>query len=157
MRPAARMLLTVALVALVCGAVLQYRSIRGGEERAALTAAVAAAESQTAALLSYSPESAARTLHAAEERLAPGPFRARYAGMIEQRTIPAARDKRISTSAETVGSALLSGGDARARVLLFVNQTTRSGDSAPESAGSRVEVTMTRIDGEWRISDFRPI
>ncbi|QDQ98655.1 twin-arginine translocation pathway signal [Tomitella fengzijianii] len=157
MRAATRSLLAAALLVLLCGAVLQHHHVRADEERAAAAGAVAAAEAQATALLSYRPETASRTLHAAEAALAPGPFHNRYADMIEQRTIPAAKNERIGTSAEIAGSAWLSGDDERARVLLFVNQTSRSGDDPPESAGSRIEVTVTRADGDWRIVEFRPI
>src|SRR5699024_11149375 len=109
-------LLAAALLVLLCCAVLQYRHVRAGEGRAVAAEAVEAAEAQTIALLSYRPETASRTLHAAEAALAPGPFRDRYADMIEQRTIPAARNERIGTSAEVVGSAWLSGDDESARV-----------------------------------------
>lgn len=157
MRAATRALLAAGLLVLLCGAVLQNRHVRAVQERAALAEAVAAAETQTAALLSYSPETASRTLHAAAAALAPGPFRTRYADMIDRRTIPAAEKKRISTSAEIAGSALLSGEEDHARVLLFVNQTTRTGDEAADAAGSRVEVTMARLDGVWRILGFQPL
>jgi Mce-associated membrane protein len=42
-------------------------------------------------------------------------------------------------------------------VLVFVNQTTILGNSAPAYTASSVRVMLDKIDGRWLISGFDPV
>ncbi|MDN5759743.1 MAG: h domain protein [Tomitella sp.] len=156
-----RVLAAIAIALAVAGAGLELRHLHemrladSGEE------AVGAAADQVPALLSYESDTVDQQLHDAASGLAPSPYRDRFTDTIESTVIPTSEDKSISTSADVVGSALVSSRDDGAVVLLLIDQRTTSAttgvDSPPDVAGSRVEVTMTRDGDEWRIEELRPV
>ena len=42
-------------------------------------------------------------------------------------------------------------------VMVYINQTYLAKDREPLYSGSRVRVNYERIDGQWLISDIKPI
>ena len=122
-------------------------------------AALNAATSEVTALLSYDPS----TVGGLVDRVAPGltpSFRTDYGTLISQVIAPAATSKQISTTATVTGGSVVLDSTApdQLTVLLFVNQSTRSGPAgAPQLGGSRVRVLMTDVDGRWLVSDLKPI
>ena len=64
------------------------------------------------------------------------------------------RDRRV-VSAEVVGTALVHATASYARVLVFVNQSTKGTDlDTPRLDLDRVLVTLRRVDGEWLVSEL---
>lgn len=159
-RTAARVSAGLALALLLCGCVLHLRHMHRAAPADGGMSAVDAAADHTVALLSYTAATVEKQLHEAADALAPSTFRDDFLRTVDEHTIPVAQSNAITTSAQIVGRALVSAGDDRAEVLLFIDQSTSSSatsDSSPTDAGSRVEVTMTRDGGSWRIADFRTI
>ena len=82
--------------------------------------------------------------------------------------IALARQQALHSAREQVvtvlpGSTVLASAVVRAEpeqvvVLLFVNQTTQSSPSETvQLSGHRIELTMTRVDDRWRISDRKRV
>lgn len=132
----------------------QDTSIRA-TQTAASQAAITATEG-TVALLSYEPETVDRELLLACDRLT-GNFRGAYESLINDVVIPGAKEKQISAVAAVPAAAPVSANPRHAVVLVFVNQTTTIGDSAPTQTASSVTVTLDKVADRWLISDFTPI
>ncbi|WP_024794890.1 hypothetical protein [Tomitella biformata] len=154
-----RSALALVLIALLAAtAVLYLQHSRHGRDATGTALAVDAAAAQSVALLSYNPEEVEVQLRSAADGLAPSPFRDAYGQTSSEKVVPAAREQGISTEATVVGRSLVSGDTNTATVLLFINQsTTTAANPEPSHSGSRVLVTMSRVDGTWRIADFQPI
>lgn len=112
-----------------------------------------AAEEATTRIYGYSWDSLADDKAAARDLLT--------GGMLDQydRTMAGVatssrRDHRVVT-AEVVGRALVHATTTYARVLVFVNQSTRSKDlEKPTLDLDRVLVTLRRVDGDWLVSEL---
>ncbi|GAA2862155.1 hypothetical protein GCM10010472_19420 [Pseudonocardia halophobica] len=147
----------LVLVLLAGAGVWFWRAAASAESdrQAARDAAIAAVP----ALLSYDPNSVDSLI----DRAGPGltdSFRQDYGALVTQVVAPAAKNQQITTNTEIKGSSVVL--DAQAAdenvVLLFVNQTTQSPNvPAPAQSGSRVRVTLDRVDGRWLVSDLKPI
>lgn len=152
-------LLTLTIAAVAAAGVLwsaQYRS-DDATGTAAQQSAVAAATTGTVALLSYKPDTIDRDFAAARTHLT-GDFLAYYSQFTQQIVAPAAKQKSVATTAAVVRAAAAEIAADRAVVLVFVNQTTTSTEKPdPAITASSVRVTMTRVDGDWRICAFDPV
>lgn len=151
--------LAIAVVASVvtaaCLIVLQYvpDSRTDDETRAA----VVAASEGTVALLSYTPDTLDRDFAAAKTRMT-GDFLTYYTQFTEQVIAPAAKERDVQTSAEVVRTAASDLRGDTATVLVFINQTTTTSDKPdPTTTASSVRVTLTKVEGAWRISSFDPV
>ncbi|UNB54536.1 hypothetical protein [Mycolicibacterium sp. YH-1] len=149
-------LFPLMVVALVAGA--GYLKFRVG----ALTSAeqtrvqsVQAATETAIAMLSYSPDTAEATLHAAEDRLT-GSFRDSYRSLIDQVVIPGAKQKAIATTATVPAAASITATERHATVMVFINQTIIVGSDAPTGTASAVEVTLDKVGDRWLVSGFDP-
>jgi Mce-associated membrane protein len=123
-------------------------------EASARDAAVAAASKLTEAALSYKWDTLARDRRAAEAGMTAG-FRKQYRDtMAEVAQQP--RRNQVALEAEVVAAGLVSADAHRATVLVFTNQstTTRSSE-APQMEQNRVLATLTRADGDWRLSGLQ--
>lgn len=125
--------------------------------QAAAQVAVDAAKVGTVAALSYSPEHLDADLATAKSHLT-GEFLKYYTDFTDQVVRPAVKQKQVSTTANVVRAAVSEMNPDNATVLVFVNQTTTSADRAdPSMATSSVVVKLTKVDGNWLISEFNPI
>ncbi|MDI3315381.1 MAG: twin-arginine translocation pathway signal [Mycobacterium sp.] len=119
--------------------------------------AIKAASDGAVALLSYSPENLERDFAAAKSHLTGG-FLAYYNKFSEQVVAPAAREKRIATTARVVRAAVSELHPDSAVVLVFVDQTTTSKENpTPVVTASSVRVALTKVRGLWLISRFDPV
>lgn len=154
--------LIVTVLVIVSGAILatlyvtQYR-VDSQTDGAAGEAAVAAASSATATLLTYAPETIDADLASARE-LMTGEFATYYGGFTAEVVAPAAREKGVKAEAAVIDSALMELHPDRAKVLVFLKQQTASRER-PEAAvtASSVAVTVTKVDGKWLVSAFDPV
>lgn len=114
---------------------------------------VAAAEEATARAYTYSW----RTLtddRAAARQLLVAPVVDRYDRTMAGLAPGARRDHRVVT-ASVVGSGVVHAATTYARVLVFVNQRTTADDlDEPRTDLDRVLVSLTRVDGLWRVSEL---
>ena len=63
----------------------------------------------------------------------------------------------MKLTAEAAATSIVSATDDKVVALVFVNQvTTAKGTSNQRVDSSRVLVTLTRSDGDWRISKLKP-
>jgi Mce-associated membrane protein len=119
--------------------------------------AIAAANSGTVALLSYSPDTLTEDLAAAKANLT-GEFLTYYTEFTDKVVAPAAQENSVDTQAEVVRSAVSDIGENSATVVVFINQTTTSTDKPdPALTASSVRVTLSKVDGTWKISAFDPV
>ncbi len=134
----------------------QYRVDQQLTSTAAKTVLNAASEGSVA-LLSYKPDSLAADLTAAKSHLT-GEFLTYYSKFADDIVAPAAKDKGITTKASVVRAGVSELHPERAKVLLFINQTT-TGHDRPDTAqaASSVIVGMTKVHGTWLISSFDPV
>lgn len=118
--------------------------------------AVATAKDATVAILGYQPDTAAKDLHAARDRLT-GTFKDSYTQLITDIVIPGATKKHISATATVPAAAAVSASASHAVVLVCVDQTTTIGQDPPSDSTSSVRVTLDKVGGRWLLSGFDPI
>jgi Mce-associated membrane protein len=149
--------LIASLALLLSGAAgylkFQDSSVRGAD--AAASQAVRAASDSAVAMLSYQPDTAGATLHAAQSRLT-GAFRDSYNSLIDKVVIPGAKEKNISVTARIAAAAPMSATLSHAVVLLFIDQTMMIGGDAPSDTSSTVQVSLDKVGDRWLISGFDP-
>jgi Mce-associated membrane protein len=149
--------LIASLALLLSGAAgylkFQDSSVRGAE--AAASQAVRTASDSAVAMLSYQPDTAGATLHAAQSRLT-GAFRDSYISLIDKVVIPGAKEKNISVTARIAAAAPMSATLSHAVVLLFIDQTMMIGGDAPSDTSSTVQVSLDKVGDRWLISGFDP-
>jgi Mce-associated membrane protein len=118
---------------------------------AARDAALSAATKLTEATLSYKWNTLAADRRKAEAGMT-AEFRRQYEdamGTVDQQT----RHNQVVLRADVVAAGLVSADQHQARVLAFTNQSTTTKDSdTPRIDQNRVLVTLTRADGDWRLS-----
>ena len=157
-------LLVLCLVLTGVTAWAWYRSEHPGDGAApdgAITSSQARDEGmQTAArltqkVLSYDWKSLDSDIKANEAVLAPS-FRSEYektmAG-VKAQTVK----NQVKLTATVAATSIVSATETKVVALLFVNQvTTAKGTTNQRVDSSRVLVTLTRSDGDWRISKLKP-
>jgi Mce-associated membrane protein len=143
----------VVVVALVLTATLLALRARGADRtETARTEAVAAAESAAGDVLSYDYRHLDRDFTRAHRQLTGG-FADDYRRTTEKVVRPTAEQVHAVVKAEVVASSVVRAAQNRVVVLLFVNQTTTSNRlNAPKVDRNRVRMTMTRVDGNWLVS-----
>jgi Mce-associated membrane protein len=146
----------MALLLALGAGFLKWQDSSLGDSDAARIESVQAATDDTVALLSYQPNSAAKDLTAARDRLT-GTFRGSYTSLINDVVIPGAKQKQISAVATAPAAASVTAHRNHAVVLVFVNQTIVVGGGAPSASASAVKVTLDKVGGRWLISAFDPI
>jgi hypothetical protein len=71
---------------------------------------------------------------------------------------PQAASAKITQKATVLAAGVVSAKEHSARVLLFVNTvTTREGAKNQQLQQSRIVLTMTRKDGDWTVTDMKPL
>ncbi|MBO0676711.1 twin-arginine translocation pathway signal [Mycolicibacterium sp. S2-37] len=136
--------------------VTRYRVMERTDD-AASAAAVRAAAEGAVAMLSYKPDTLEADLAAAKSHLT-GDFLNYYSDFSDEILLPAARDRAVTTTASVARAADADIRPDAAKVLVFVNQTTRSRERPePAQTASSVMVSMAKVDGKWLISAFDPV
>jgi Mce-associated membrane protein len=136
--------------------VTQYRPDEQ-TDAAAAQSAVDAARDGIVALLSYKPDTLNQDITAAKSHLT-GDFLNYYDQFTRDVVTPAAKEKKLTTTAQVSGAAVSELHPNSAVVLLFVNQATVSKDRPdPAMASSSVLVSLTKVHGKWLIAKFEPI
>lgn len=108
-------------------------------------------------LLTYSWSSLAEDF-ARANRMTTGAFHDEYAQVLDEVVAAPARKQKIVTRVAVDHAGLVSSAEDEAVVLVFLTQTTRrKGSSGPVVSGSRVEVTMRHVAGEWLIAGLEPL
>jgi Mce-associated membrane protein len=162
--PRLRKILAVvlALLLLISGGVatwLYFKQYRPDQQTDAdvKRTVVAAASDGTVALLSYSSDSLDKDFAAARSHLA-GDFLSYYDQFSQHSVAPVAKQKSMKTTAKVAGAAVTELHPDSGTVLVLVDQTTTTKDSAqPSVAVSSVLVHMNRVNGPWLITRFTPV
>lgn len=119
--------------------------------------AMASAEQRVPNLLSYDVETLEADVARAKDQTT-GDFRDDYAEILDDVVVPNATKGRVVTTASVTAAGAVPGDDEdEVVVLVFLTQSTTTGNGAPTVSGSRVDVTMTRVDGDWLISNLKPV
>lgn len=150
-------LLAVAAVLLLAAAVLLYLRLYRAEQRVdeGVRADVAqTAADVSAALLTYTPDTVAADMYAATQRLT-GEFKDRYGRLTDTAIVPSARAQKITTAATVTGAGVTDLTADHADALVFLRQVTTTA-AAPEPVTATVGavVELTRVNGEWLVSDL---
>lgn len=118
--------------------------------------AMNAASQGAVKLLSYRPATAEADLTSALD-LTVDPFRSTYSRLIRETVIPSAQRQNITSAATVPAAAISSLTTTEASVLLFINQSTTTGDNAPADTLSSVRVGMVKKGERWLIKAFDPV
>lgn len=107
--------------------------------------------------LSYNYRTADDDLKRASSHLT-GSFRDEFTQLSQTLVLPSAKKNGISTRADIVSAGVISADADRVVTLLFVNQTTKSKSrSEAKVDGSRLRVTLHKVDDRWLIADLKPL
>ncbi len=163
----ARLMVSLVILCLVLAGVAGYAWYRSAhpDDGAAPNGAITSAEARDAGMqsaaqltqkvLSYDWKTLDADIKAAEAVSAPS-FRSEYgktmAG-VKAQTIK----NQVKLTADAAATSIVSATADKVVALVFVNQvTTAKGASNQRVDSSRVLVTLTRSDGDWRISKLKP-
>lgn len=146
----------LALLLALGAGLLKFQSSSARDDDRARIESVRAATDSTIALLSYQPDTVAKDLGAARDRLT-GNFRDAYTALTHDVVIPGSQQKHISAAAKVAAAASVSASPTRAVVLVFIDQTISIGTDSPTDTASTVKVTLDKIGSRWLISDFTPV
>lgn len=145
-------LLVLAMALAVGLAVLVVRDQRAANRTESTAAATAAARKAVPALLSYKPDTVVSDLEA-EKNLVTGTFAYDYRRLVNDVVGPAATKGKVTTKADVTGIGVDRLRKDSVTLLVFVNLTTTSAQATdPRLSGSRLKVTMKRVEADWRIS-----
>jgi Mce-associated membrane protein len=134
----------------------QYRPDRAMDD-ANKQSALDAANNGAVSVLTYGSDSFDRDVSSARSYLT-GDFLSQYDQYIQTAVAPIAKTKGIKTTATVVRKAVSELHPDSADVLLYINQTTQTSDNpAPTLAASSVMVKLSKVDGKWLISSFKPV
>lgn len=147
----------LAAVLLAAVLVVGFLNLRHDRGAAAGDDAVAAVEPHIEQLLSYTPSTVASDLESERDWLT-GDFARDYEDLVNGTIAPAASDGGVETTASVTAVGVDSASPDRVVMLMFVNvSTTSTAAPDPQISGSRLRVTALEVDGEWKISEIRPI
>lgn len=154
----ARFVLPFVVVVLAIAVAILFVLDRRGEHREqAGRDATAAASSTLERLLTYSPTTVSTDL-AKERALLTGDFKRDYANLVTTVVAPSAKKDKVTAQSTVADAGVVSISGDKVVVLAFVNVTVTSPSATdPKISGSRVRVTMRKVDGTWRMSGFKPV
>ncbi|MEU4317575.1 twin-arginine translocation pathway signal [Nocardia fluminea] len=119
-------------------------------------AAVDAAADATVAILTYQADTVDTDLAAAHKFLT-GTFADYYRTFTRDVVAPAAKEKKISTTATVTGKGIAEFGEKRAVAVVFVNQQTMlAPHPEPTPTTTTVRVELERHGDHWLVSKFDP-
>ena len=120
----------------------------------AAESAPSVAERAAEAVLAYDYRSLDADQEAATKFMT-GDFAEEYSTTFERTVASAARTYRAQVTAQVRSSSVIRAGADEVKVLLFVDQTTRStAHRRPQVQLNRVEFVMVQQDGEWLVDEF---
>jgi Mce-associated membrane protein len=149
-------LATTAALALGTWRAIKLAQTSPVDSPAARQEVMTAASQATVKLLSYTPATVESDMSAARD-LTTDPFKSSYTELTKNVVIPGAKEKSITAVATIPASAVESLSATTAAVIVFVNQTTTTGQAAPTMTASSVRVGMVKINGKWLIKTFDPL
>jgi Mce-associated membrane protein len=121
-------------------------------------AAMSAASDAAAQALSYSYKTFDADRKKTQDLLAPGSKAAKDYAEAMAKVAPQAASAKITQKATVLAAGVVSAKEHSARVLLFVNTvTTREGSKNQQLQQSRIVLSMTRKDGDWTVTDMKPL
>ncbi len=124
------------------------------DAQVAAETAPSVAERAAEAILAYDYRSLDSD-QAAAAKFMTGSFAEKYGTTFDRTVKSAARTYRAQVSAAVRSSSVIRAGADEVKVLLFVDQTTRStAHRRPQQALNRVEFVMVEQDGEWLVDDI---
>lgn len=153
------LLATTAIVALGLGiwGLLTPHPVPVADQPGSRQAVLDAARTNVAQILTYHYPTATEEIGVATE-VTTGEFRKYYEEFTTGTVLPTVQKKGVSTDATVVDVGVISLGEDRASLLVFVDQITTSFEKPePAKATSAVRMTMLRERGTWRISEFAPL
>jgi Mce-associated membrane protein len=122
-----------------------------GEVDDATAAARSAAERAVVPVLSYDYQDLDGSREAAQEFLTPG-YREEYDKLYDGLVTGNAGNTETVVEAEFVASAVVRGGEDRAEILVFVDQsTTNAQNKQPVVYRNQVRMRMENVDGRWLV------
>jgi Mce-associated membrane protein len=149
-------LAVLVFVASAVVAVLGWQAIGDSRAEAAQVAALAAARTATAEVLSYDPAHLDADL-ARSRQLVSGSFAVSFDQLASSVIRPNAQHG-TNTQAKVVRAAVIDSPPGQVNALLFVSQTTSSNaQPQPHTSTNQVKVTMTKVGQRWLISDMQPL
>jgi Mce-associated membrane protein len=119
----------------------------------ARTEVLVSAADLTQRTLSYSYKTLANDMEVARARMTPT-FRKQYDSTMAQVRANTTKNK-ITLAATAASTAIIDATEHKAKVLVFVNQTTSAGTGKKQDqqlSRNSLVVTLTRGDGDWAIS-----
>jgi Mce-associated membrane protein len=151
-------LLVVVVLTLAVGAgIATWKNHREAQLRNRSKEASGAARTSVVKLLSYTPSNVLEDL-GNESELLTGSFKDNYEQLVRTTIAPASAESQVTANATVVTSGVVKRGRDRVELLMFINVSSTSKQSAtPNVTGSRVLVTVKRAGGAWRISAIKPI
>jgi len=146
----------VATALMLSGVMALMHAHHVSQERDARQAARVATKS-LAAILSFTPRDVMRNADK-ESALLGGSLRSTYLRKLKQDWGPAAQKRKVTTVAEVVrvGRASVNGGTVK--LIVFANMSRRlAGSDEGDVIASTMLITMEKVDGTWRIMDYRGV
>ncbi|HEX4189451.1 MAG TPA: hypothetical protein VHZ06_00540 [Marmoricola sp.] len=156
----ARITVLIAIVALALGVacvVLQVRKPGSDGLDATRASALSSAKTRVPEMLTYTYKTIDTDIARATAQVT-GPFKDQYSTLLSTRVKPGAVSGKVSTKATAVEAGVMSASKTKVDVLVFLDLTTTSGTtSTPQVNGSRVRVTMKKVNGTWLVSALEPV
>lgn len=147
----------VPLALLVVAAVLAFVNLRHDATADDATEARKVVVTHVEELLSYDYREITDDL-AREKDWLTGSFAGEYESLVTDKIAPAAKKSEVVTDAKVSASGVVTARYHEVELLLFANVTTRSSELADaKTAGSRLRVKASWVDGAWRISSLQPV
>ena len=155
--PALAALVVLAVVAAVLAVLLSMRVSHNHEKNQAATAALSAATTGVASVLSYNYKSLDADFAKAEALLTPS-FRKSYQATTAKAVQPLAAKYKAVSTAQVSAAGIIVASTSAAKVLVFVSQqVTNTQLSAPRLDRSRIEVELIHTHGQWLINKLTPV
>jgi Mce-associated membrane protein len=143
----------LALLLAMAAGFLKWKDTSIRDVDIARSQSVLAARDSAVALLSFRSGTIESEVEANRERLT-GDFLETYTQVTREVLIPNAKERKVSAAASVPSAASVSATGNHAVVLLFVDQTVKTGDSSPADASTSVRVTLDKIGDRWLVSGF---
>jgi Mce-associated membrane protein len=147
----------VAVLALVAAGVLAWMHHRHNEDESNARAASQVAATSLQTLLSFTPANVLKDADS-ESKLMTGSLEKTYTKQLKTDWGPAAVKNGISTKAAVVKVARASVAGDTVKLVVYANLTRSvAGTSQTDIITSTMLITMTKVDGSWRISAYKGV
>ncbi|WP_373863273.1 h domain protein [Rhodococcus marinonascens] len=147
----------VVIALAVAVGLLWYNHRQDGLAEQARTEAVEAASNQAVAMLAYDFADVDSQLASAADGLT-GSFRDEYTALVQETIGPGAKEKQLTVQVTVQAAAPVATTPTEAVVLLYLNQITTSAESPDaRTSGSRVRVSLQKVDDRWLVDRLTPV